>query len=213
MWNNIMDYQGDDKDHFRKQYCTASGSVTRPNTNYDYHSIMHYPISGSFVLPDNGCPEPTPYKGKKTCLAMVPIRLKEQEWDRLGQRDYLSESDIQVVNDLYQSKKPPPPTQQSCVTISTKTTVTDRNGTTTSSTTTSTSGNCAPGGHTHKPGKSHDHKQGCPVTCCWRPDRRCCHTDWCHPRRHAIGPWRFPPPPWWADNFWPRSHFDDRDDW
>jgi astacin len=216
MWKNILDNGADDKDHFRKQYCKAlfRGGATLLNTNYDYDSIMHYSPDG-FVK--EHCDSP----GK--CIAMVPNqeRLKEQE--RLlgrmivvGQRDHLSEGDIWLVNYLYPSEKPGPSTQQSCVTISTTTTVTDRNGTATSSTTTTTSGNCPPDGHTHKPGKPHDHKLGCPVTCCWRPDRRCCHTDWCHPRRHAIGPWRFPPPPfqrsWWADDFWPPSRFDDWDE-
>ena len=227
MWKNIMNYPEGDKDHWRKQYCKALfrkeggvGGETLPNTSYDYDSIMHYPLDG-FAKPHCDSPA-TEVNGK--CLAMVPNQQRLKEQERLlgrmidpGQRDHLSEGDIWLVNYLYPPEKPPPPTQQSCVTISTKTTVTDRNGTTTSTTTTTTSGNCAPDGHTHKHGKPHDHEQWCPVACCWPPDRRCCHPDWCPPRRHAMRPWHFPPPPfhrtWWPDDFRPRSHFDDWDYW
>jgi hypothetical protein len=212
IWNNIREGKKD-KDALSRQYCEAlyRGGGTLLNTNYDYDSIMHYSPYG-FAKPHCDSPR-TEVNG--TCPAMVlnQERLKEQEHllhrpINVGQRDHLSKGDKWVANYLYPPDNSPLPTQQSCVTISTRTTVTDRNGATTSNTTTTTSGNCAPNGHIDKPGKPPEHNIKCAVTCCWQPDRRCCHPGWCPRRRHAIGPW-YPPPPPWAYDFWNRYDFDD----
>jgi hypothetical protein len=227
IWKNIKDGAGSQfcKARFRKEY---NGGVTLPNTNYDYDSIMHY---GRYDFAKPYCDLDTMDANGK-CLTIRPNQERLNEQERLlhriiepGQRGHLSAGDIWLVNYLYPPDKAPPPAQQSCVTISTKTTVTDRNGTTTTSTTTtSTSGNCAPDRHTRRPGKSDEHRVGCPVRCCWPPDGRCCHRGWCPPGRYDIGPWYppprryeigpwYPPPPPWAEDFWPRNDFDYWDDW
>ena len=116
LWDNLVD---------KAQFCQGI-LVTRPDTAYDYDSIMHYsPLQD--VKPPPGC-QKVKYGEEMRCLSFFPKREKVPLWPKspnIGQRDHLSSSDIEAVNALYPATppKPRPPTCQTCV-ITTTTTIT-----------------------------------------------------------------------------------------
>jgi hypothetical protein len=196
LWDNLKD---------KAQFCTGI-LVTRPDTAYDYDSIMHYsPLQD--VKPPPGC-HPVKYGEEMRCLSFRPIAEKAPLWPtspHIGQRDHLSKGDIEAVNALYPATPPDP--VPSCV-IVTKTT--SRVGDRTIETTKTEP--CAPGG---RPIPSDQQ-------CC--QERKCCHEKIvaarpCYPdgcRRPVKVNW--PRPDRWCQpgwcRPWPRPRpLCDRDGW
>jgi hypothetical protein len=220
VWNNIDD--GDDLNG-KAQFCRGIRNVTLPNTAYDFDSIMHYsPLQATKA---SGC-QKVQYGDKEQCVAFVPL---EKDWLRwpssIGQRDHLSNGDIEAVNTLYPPLKktePPPGPQPSvppCV-IVTKTTI--RVGDRTIETTKTEA--CTPGVGPIPGDQQCCQERGCcqekivvapschhdrcrrPVKVNWpRPDRWC-RSEWCRP-------WPRPRPlcdrEGWIED---RPPFDDWDD-
>lgn len=205
IWANIEDSPGENSNEFRSQYCKAlyKGGSELPGTTYDYLSIMHYPVAGSFA---KDCPALE--GGKCPILRPNPERLKEQKVSlkKVGQRDGLSQGDIDVINSLYPPKTPPEPdTQTSCTTTATR--------------------RCPAGARPpppviKPPPRDRPHRRCYPETYCHPRQRPCCNRgiDWCGPRipaprlpRHFF-PDRFSHGRWWVRDLWDGRDFDDWDD-
>jgi hypothetical protein len=227
LWGNIQDGPSKDINALRKQYCRVIWNQQTPaNTDYDFDSIMHYPVNGfSKVPPDKSCEKVEDYKGKPQCLAFEPKPEKAPLWPKspnIGQRDHLSKGDIEAVNALYPAirrTEPPPLPVPPCV-IVTKTTV--RVGDRTIETTKTEP--CTPGVGPIPGDQQCCQERGCcqekivvapschhdrcrsPVKVNWpRPDRWC-RSEWCRP-------WPRPRPlcdrEGWIED---RPPFDDWDD-
>jgi hypothetical protein len=211
LWDNLDD---------KAQFCTGI-LATRPDTAYDYDSIMHYsPLQD--VKP-SGC-HPVQYGEKMKCLSFFPKPEKAPLWPKspnIGQRDHLSKGDIEAVNALYPAirpTEPPPLPVQSCV-IVTKTTI--RVGDRTIETTKTEP--CAPGGRPIPSDQQCCQERRCchekivvarpcypdrcrpPVKVKWpRPDRWCC-PGCCRPRPRPLCDR-------WVEDRWEPPPFDDWDD-
>jgi hypothetical protein len=113
LWDNLND---------KTQFCRGIwNDATRPNTIYDYDSIMHYsPLQD--VVKASDCK----VKHEDKCYSFIPSSEKLPLWPKspkIGQWDHLSSSDIEAVNALYQTDTPPPPGQTCVITTTTTTTV------------------------------------------------------------------------------------------
>lgn len=117
LWNNLDD---------KTQFCRGI-LETRPNTIYDFDSIMHY--SPRQEVKVSGCPQPVIYEGKEQCVSFVRDSEKLQLQEKMlgvthietGQRTHLSELDVEAVKMLYPDTRPPqrtPPTPDaSCCSV------------------------------------------------------------------------------------------------
>jgi Astacin (Peptidase family M12A) len=226
LWGNIKDGPSDDINKYRKQYCRVIwDQQTLANTDYDFDSIMHYPVDGFSKDPrDKSCEKVEDYNGKR-CLAFDPKPEKAPLWPKspnIGQRYHLSKGDIEAVNTLYPAirpTEPPPLPVPSCV-IVTKTTVRvgDQTTETTKTEPCTSGGRPIPGDqqccqerrccHEKKVVARPCYPDGCrpPVKVNWpRPDRWC-RSEWCRP-------WPRPRPlcerEGWIED---RPPFDDWDD-
>jgi hypothetical protein len=124
LWGNIQDDPSKDINAHRKQYCRVIwDQQTLANTDYDFDSIMHYPVNGfSKVPPDKSCEKETVDSNRKPqCPAFEPkldkLLQQQQKLGReieVGQRDHLSLLDIAAVKTLYPDAPPPPTKVQPC---------------------------------------------------------------------------------------------------
>jgi Astacin (Peptidase family M12A) len=147
LWGNIQDGPSDDINKYRKQYCRVIwDQQTLAKTDYDFDSIMHYPVNGfSKVPPSKSCEKIEDYDEKRQCLAFDPkpdkLRQQEQKLGRkieIGKSDHLSLLDIAAVKTLYpdaRSDPPPdPPTKVQPCSVVTETKITEGGVTTTTKT-------------------------------------------------------------------------------
>lgn len=213
LWDNI---KPDAKKLNGLQYCRAIGDPkargsyknlqTLENTYYDYDSIMHYSVFGfAKDQSDKSCKKER-YKGEELCLAFRPNLGAVKEQERIlqknitiGQREYLSQGDITLVNTLYprlppsHPQRPDPPTKVQPCSVVTETKITEGGVTTTTTKTEPCPDDRRPPVSTQccqekivvAPSCHHDRCRP-PVKVNWpRPDRWC-QSEWCRPRPRPL---------------------------